>query len=50
VVALVTIQDQEAVSTDNAVFRVFIEVSNPFQTSFVRCPSIIGRGDYPILW
>lgn len=49
VVALVAVQDREAINTHCTRLGVLVEVLDPFYTSFVCCPSVLGGGNDPIL-
>jgi hypothetical protein len=49
VVALVAIQDQEAINTYCTGLGVLVEMLVPFWTSFVRRPSVLRGGNDPIL-
>ena len=50
VVAIVAVEDEEAINPDFSSFSMLVEVLDPFQASLVRCPTVFGCRDDLVLW
>ena len=50
VVAVVAVEDEEAINPGCSSFGMLVEVLNPFQASLIGCPTVFGRRDDPVVW
>ena len=49
VVAVVAVEDEEAMNSGCSSFGMLVEVLNPFEASLVGCPTVVGCRNDPVL-
>jgi hypothetical protein len=48
IVAIVAVEDKEAINPNCSSFGILVEILNPFQASLIGCPTVFEYCDDPI--